>query len=366
MGEFESFIFYIVLFGISSAIVTRVGNLYINAEYKNKKIKIIFLTIVALAIPITIGAFRYFVGADYENYIYIYENRSDMQLKEIFIYNWEILFSIIIKIAYMLNDYQYMFAIISFLTIIVLYATIYNYKEKLSLGFMFFLYLFLYYTTSFNIIRQALAVVIVAYSYKFIIDRNFKKFLLTVLIASFFHTTALLFLPFYLIYDKNEMRKKVIRYVYIFIALIVVFNYSTIINLLSQILVFEKYELYSIEVDSTNMDFILNLFLLFVIIIFRKPLIKYDSRNEIFIYFSIINVIFLLTGYFSPFVKRISLYFGISNIFLLSAFPQISKNKGQKLFIYFIVMVYAISYFSLTTIVLKQGNVIPYHTIFIR
>lgn len=41
---------------------------------------------------------------------------------------------------------------------------------------MFFLYLFLNYTMTFNIIRQGIAIVIIAYSYKFIFDRNFKKF----------------------------------------------------------------------------------------------------------------------------------------------------------------------------------------------
>lgn len=42
---------------------------------------------------------------------------------------------------------------------------------------MFFLYLFLNYTMTFNIIRQGIAIVIIAYSYKFIFDRNFKKIL---------------------------------------------------------------------------------------------------------------------------------------------------------------------------------------------
>lgn len=366
MGESGSYLFYIVSFCVSAMIITRVGNIYKKKEYKEQKLKIAFLTIIALAIPIIIGAIRYFVGADYQSYIYIYENRNGMELKEVFTYNWEILFSIIIKIADILNDYQYMFAIISFLTIIVLYATIYNYKEKLSLGFMFFLYLFLYYTASFNIIRQALAVVIVSYSYKFIINRNLKKFLLTVLIASFFHTTALVFLPFYLICDKNETRRKIIKSIYAFLAIIVVLNYSTIINILSKVMFFEKYELYSTEIQSANLDFILNAIILMIIILFKKALVKYDSKNEIFIYFAIINIILLLTGYFSPFVKRIALYFGISNIFLLASFPQIGKNKGQKVFIYFIIIVYAITYFTLTTIVLKQGNIIPYQTIFVR
>ena len=366
MENFESLLFYIVLFIISALMITKVGSWYRKGEYKDNKTKIIILTTIGLGIPIIIAALRYEVGSDYESYINIYQNRMNYTLVEALTNNWEILFSIVVKIANLLNDYQFMFAIISFLSVIILYATIYNYKEKLSLGFMFFLYLFLYFTTSFNIVRQTLAVVIVAYSYKFIINRQLKKFIVTVLIASLFHTTALFFLPFYLVFDKNKTKRKIVKCIYLIITLLIVFNYSFIINLLSKVSTFEKFELYSTEIDSNNLDFILNVIIVSIILLFRKLLIKYDSRNELFIYFSIINVILLMTGYFSPFVKRIALYFGISNIFLFASLPQISKNDGQKALIYFLIAIYAVAIFTITVYVLKQGNVIPYQTIFTR
>lgn len=367
MGRTESLFFYIIMFIISAMIITKVGNLYKKKNIKNNNIKIIILTIIGLGIPIIIASLRYYVGTDYGNYITIYNNRKDIPLIELITGNWEVFFMIVIKIASILNDYQFVFAIISFLTVIILYMSIYNYKEKLSLGFMFFLYLFLHFTTSFNIIRQALAIVIVAYSYKFILNRNLKKFIVTIIIASFFHITALVFLPFYLVLDKNNKRRKIIKGLYIIFAIWAVLNYNLIINFLSNIPTFERFELYSSNTkDSANLEFILNFAILGVVLMLKKILIKYDERNELFIFLYIINVILMFSGYFSPFLKRIAMYFGISNIFILASFPQIAKNSRQKLLIYFVLILYAISIFTITTYILNQANIIPYNSVLER
>ena len=366
MTKVQSLFFYIILFIFSAMIITKVGNLYKKENTQKRNIKIIILTIIGIGIPIIIASIRYYVGTDYESYIGIYNIRKDLLLSDLITTNWEFLFNVIIKISGLLNNYQYLFGIMSFLTVIILYATIYEYKTELSLGFMFFLYLFLYFTTSFNIIRQALAIIIVAYSYRFIFERDLKKFIMTVLIASFFHITALVFLPFYLILDKNNTRKKIAKTLCLVIVLVFTLNYNVVINFLSNITIFERFELYSVIQESNNLEFLLNLVILSLVLLFRKPLMKYNSKNELFIYLYTIDVILMFSGYFSPFLKRIAMYFGISNIFVLASFPQIAKNNRQKVLIYFLLIIYAISIFIITTYLLKQGNIIPYNTIFER
>ena len=362
MSDFGSLVFYIVLFCLSGMMIAKVGKLYKKQEEKinDKKFKIVFLTIIGLAIPILIGAIRYYVGTDYEAYIYIYDKTIVIPFGELIMQKTEVLFSIIIKIISIFNDPQVMFGVMSFLTVIIFYISIFNYKEKLSLGFMFFLYLFIHFTSSFNLIKQAIAAVIIVYSYKFIFEKNVKKFIIVVLIASMFHISALLFLPFYFINNKRNL----IKGIYIIGIIIVVLNYQSILKILSSFSVFEEYQTYQKEVESANREAILEFAILGVILLFRKQLIKYDEKNKIFILLSIINSIILLTGYISPFVKRIAMYFGMSNIFLLATFPNLAKNKEQKLFIYFIIATYAIGRFVIITYVLKQAHIIPYQTIF--
>ena len=201
MSSFESLIFYISLFSISSMIIAHVGHIYNTYDNKENKIKlkIIIYTIIGIGIPIFIASIRYNVGTDYVSYIEIYNRVKYYTIIDIINSNKEILFIIITKFLGLFSNYQIMFAIISALTIYIVYKAILDNREKKSLGIMFFLYLFLNYTNSYNIIRQSLAVAIVAYSYKYIFSRNFKNFLITILIATMFHTSAIFVLPFYLV-----------------------------------------------------------------------------------------------------------------------------------------------------------------------
>lgn len=365
MSNLNSLLFYIVMFIISSMIIAVVGKLYRKKEgSKNTKLNIIIFTTIGLLIPIVISGLRYYVGTDYGSYVGIYNKYYNYSLLELFESKTEFLFLIIIKIASIFNNYQATFFIMAILTVLIAYFSILNYKEKLSLGFMFFIYLFMYFTSSFNLVRQALAVVIVLYSYKFIFERNWKKFTIIILIAALFHVSALLFLPFYFVFDKeNNNKKKYVRYIYIICTILVVFFYERMVNILSSIAIFEEYAMYTNELSAANREAILNFIILAVILIFRKRLIKYDERNELYIFFYIISTILTLMGYITPYAKRIATYFGISSIFILASFPNIVKTKEQKVFIYFLIAFYVICYFTISAYILKQGNVIPYQTI---
>ena len=366
MSNILSLAFYLCFFLISSFSITRVGMLYKKRNNENKyKAEIVFFTCIGLIIPFLISALRYYVGTDYGNYIRVYNQFSGINFWELILNNHELLFITVIKISY---NPQVMFAIMAFLTITILYFSIFKYKEKLSLGFMFFLYLFLFFTSSFNIMKQGLAIVIIAYSYKFIFNKELKKFLITVFIAALFHVTALIFLPFYFVHNNSKNTKKtiqkIIKIIYIILMICVVLNYNLVINWLTKISFFEEFSLYSNEVSSNNFEFIINIMLLLIILIFRKRLINYDEKNKIFIFMFIINCILMFTGYISPFIKRIALYFGISSIFLLASFPNIVKKKEQRLLVYFLISLYAIGMFVMSTFVLKHANIIPYQTIF--
>lgn len=56
-----------------------------------------------------------------------------------------------------------------------------------------------YYSFGFNRIRQYLAISIFLYSFKFIENKNLKKYLLMIFIGSLFHKIILFCLPLYFI-----------------------------------------------------------------------------------------------------------------------------------------------------------------------
>lgn len=370
MNNLESLIFYIMSFTIAIFCIWRVEKIYKkNYRYRKDNIKIVLYTIMGLGVLILISGLRYKVGTDYDNYLDYYIVYSVLDFQSIVSYANELLFILVIKIAYLFQEPQIMFAIIAFLTVYITYRAILTQKEKISITLVFALYVFLYYMYSLNIIRQALAIAIVLYSYKYIWQHDLKRFVLSIIIATLFHTTALLFLPFYFLCpNKNEKSRKVknlIRFITIIIIFLIVTQLRIVINLLSQIELFSRFSFYNaVDIQGDNKQVIINTILLFIFILYSKPLIKYNEDNKMYLFLYLIGYILTLAGFFSPYAKRIAMYFNISEIFILASFPRLAKTSGQKIFIEFMIVMYMLVMFVLSSYYLNIGDIIPYQTIF--
>ena len=369
MNELNSLLFYITLFIISVLFIRKAERISVKKEtIINSQIKVMICIFIGLGIPILIAAIRYQVGTDYNNYIDYYSVYSKLGLNEILKYANEFLFILVIKIAYIFREPQILFAIMAFLIIYITYKSILNKREKVSITLMFTLYLFLYYTYSLNIIRQALAVALIAYSYKYIIEQNLKKFLLVLIIAILFHTSAIIFLPFYFISPKKNEKNRnimfIIRIITIILVLLTIFNIENIVNCISNIEGFGRLAGYISEApQGQNKQIIINTMILFILIICRKPLMRYDEDNRTYLFLYIIGFIFTLSGFTSPYIKRIGLYFNISEIYLLATLPNIVKKQYKPL-VKIGLIIYGITIFILSTYVFSLSDVVPYQTIF--
>lgn len=351
MTNIESVVFYIILFLISTYFI------FLSSK-TNKKLEKNVCVTVGLAIPILISSLRYEVGTDFNTYIDMYN-----AIKNLNINNVELLFSFFCKIAIALGNVQYMFAIYSALTIIFVYKALEYNKDKYSLSLMFFLYLFLHFATSFNIIRQALAVAIVFYSYRYLTEKDLKKFVFWILFASLVHKTSLIFLPIYFIVPKNKISKiQVIQVIAIMIIMLVVLNFKTLLQYLTNFSMFEKYTIYINPMKAENKSLILKLILLCVFLCFRNQLKTYEPKNNIYIILFIIGVILEFTGFFSAFVKRIAMYFTISEIYLISCLPKIFNKKDRSIIV-LLIFCYSISIFIIVFYIKGQADIIPYKSI---
>ena len=158
--------------------------------------------------------------------------------------------------------------------------------------------------------------------------------------------------------------RKWIRIIAISLLIIIILNYNSFLNIITSIEGFEKYEIYTDNELGSNREIITATIILIIILAFRKLLVEYDNKNQLYIFMAEVNYILLFTGFISPFIKRIALYFGISNIFLLASLPQLIKIREQKILIYMFIILYGIGMFTISTYVLGQSNIIPYQTIF--
>lgn len=331
--------------------------------------KIVFW--LSIIMPLLVAANRYGIGTDYFNYMDMYNSiTSDNNImKSIINYRsiepgWIIL-NYMVK--YIFDDYKYVFIISSFFTLFFSFKAIYNFKDKINLGLSMFIFMCTLYLTSFNIIRQSLAVAIVFFGYKYIEEKKVFKYLLFMCLAICFHYSALVFLPMYWFLDKkitNTTRiKKYILYA-AFIVFIMYFN--TLINSVANMS--ENLSRYS-EYNSTDnikiafSNIINKLPILIIIFLNIKNLRKMKSfiSESVSLYY--LAVLLTVLAPQSTTLGRICMYFQMSQIIILPAIVKNQKKTGYKNLIIVLIILYFATFWVISYILNNYGGTVPYITL---
>lgn len=180
---------FILVFMTSFGIVATRGKKYCVLQLN---------TILPIIIVSLIMGFRYDVGTDWENYQAMYCEilKNGITWSSIVGSTLEPLYLILnAVIAYMGLPYQIFFAIIMFLHLILLYKSFDHYPYLLPLGLFF--YITTFFCTSLNIQRQSLSICIFIYSIRFILDKEFYKYCMCIIIAGLIHYSSFILLPVY-------------------------------------------------------------------------------------------------------------------------------------------------------------------------
>lgn len=185
----------------------------------------IFLTTVMLT---AVSGLRYMVGTDYLQYSRNYAGYLGADTKSLFS---QMGLSVVAKVSALIyNDYATWFFLMACLTIIPVCVVIYNHCDSWFYGIVFYLFLGCWHG-SFNIVKQAAAASILLIGFRYIIRRDFKKWLCICIFATLFHVTALLMLPVYFLRDDEINYKKI--GVIILAAVVARFSYENLFNVVS-------------------------------------------------------------------------------------------------------------------------------------
>lgn len=240
------------------------------------------LLLSILTFTIVIGL-RYDVGIDWKNYKALLEELINKGTT-----NSEIEYGyyLLMKTVYYLRlNYVSIFIFIAFLQIVFLYARGKDFNKVFPFMIIFFFTMgnFIY---SLNIMRQMMAISIIFYGTKFIINKNFIAWLLICVLAFFIHKTAIICIPFYFL-NKNLSKNRIIFIgilvlVYITMKYVIVERLEGLLNF-SNLLFGRESSLVSIY--NQNRDVIANggsgLFLLSEIIFYAIMLYFYsECANE--------------------------------------------------------------------------------------
>ncbi len=158
---------------------------------------------------------------------------------------------------------------------------IYKYSNNMFLSFIMFLS-YGYYLYNFQLVRHLFALGIIIIAYKFLEDEDYKKYFITVGIATFFHTIAILFIGAYFL-RKGRVNIKQVIWILIGGCIVIVISQRKVLMAIFSMIPFlseGRFEQYATRGGGFSSEFIFQVFFIGVSWIFlywkRQP-----AKNEI-------------------------------------------------------------------------------------
>ena len=330
--------------------------LIIFFKFINTK-KINLFDILLIIMLILVSGLRYAIGTDYMMYKSFYFNVNLPNAEKV-----ETGFKILINIVKNVFGYKfwYFFVICAAISIIPIYYVI----KKKSKYPAFTLIMFVsmgFYTLSFNMVRQFVAIAICIIALEFIYRKNFIAYVFTIIFASFFHITALIMIPAYFIgigdFKSNTLLKIFIIELFVGILFNPIFNF--LVSHISQYAMYAKYGGTTPGIGTYLLGGIY-LFLIFVQIKFYEKFVK-NEFEKCCLNLSILAVPFIVFSIYNVLFARIIYYFLIPALIPFSNILNFFKIKRtQKAFNVFIIMLLLVVY--ILNIVSFNG-VFPYKSV---
>lgn len=291
----------------------------LKADYVKKRF---FLCMVSFVLLVMLFSLRHpSMGVDLQygepnGYLGQFQRISRLSFTELFstsILNYEIGFVIFNKlISYISTDVQFYLFACTFFAILPIFYIIYKYSETPVFSFIIYLGLPVFLML-FSGMRQILAIGLCAFAIKFILGKKPIKFIITVVVATLFHYSAIVFFIAYpIFYIKLDKKMRILSL--LLIALTFIFRKQLFV-VLSKILKPEA---------SITDNGAFSLFAVFVIVyvycfVFAKNDKIINGLLNIFLFACLAQA---FGGIYST-AMRVGYYFMLNLVLLL---PRVVKN----------------------------------------
>ena len=304
-------------------------------EY-NKNLASKYFIVITLCILVAVPAFRTNIG---DTYVYkrSFESMGSTSLLDIFNDFGDVGYYVFTFYLYRISSNpQIMIFTTALITQVCYFKFFYKYRSYLELEI--FMYITSgYFFVTMNGIRQSLAAGILVLATKYLIERNFKKYLLVVIFASLFHQSALIMILIYFIVRSKPFSNG--TFIMIIGAIIGVMLFNELIPPLFKLLQGSNYEHYEqVFKDGTERGAnILRVFVAMVPVILaylRKEDLEEWENGIIFTNMAIINLVFMIFSLKTWIFARFTIYFNLYNFILLPYIIRRWINQKEKRTLY--------------------------------
>ena len=241
------------------------------------------------------------------------------------------------------DDPQVMVFITALITNILIVSILYKYSRLIELS----LYVYItsgMYLTSMNGIRQYLAAAIVFVATKYILDGDWKKYILIVLLASTFHQSALVLIPIYFLIRRKAWSGT--TFILLFLAVLIVMGFNQFSEVFFAVIGDTQYGHYKDfnEGGANILRVAVDAAPLILAYLGRERLRELFPKGDYIVNMALLGSIFMLISTQNWIFARFSIYFGIYQLILISWVVKLFTEKDQK-FIYYAILVCYFIYF---------------------
>lgn len=320
---------------------------YVYKKYNNKKdIKKIIIMGIVIQFSLLQGLRNFSIGSDTAKYVEYYDIISKnlgttlYQWYAVENLNMEIAWVILIKLCGILHMPAQMFLILVALIINGLLGLfIYRTSDDVILSFWLFI-CFEFFTLSFTMLRQMIAIMMVANSFVSLLHKDKKQFILWNIGAILFHKTAIIFIimyPLYWIIEKlsetklNKMKYPVIFKTSVFVLILI--GCSLIFSKLFIIVAKALYSNYTFTKSELGGLWILMVCIYLLTLFTEYFQKKCDRKLLLFQLFALICVSLQFCTIYISQIFRATYYFYIFGIIAIPyCFKLLNKMKHIKMY----------------------------------
>ncbi|WP_265668821.1 EpsG family protein [Lactobacillus amylovorus] len=234
-----------------------------------------------------------------------------------------------------------------------------------------------FYNTSFNMIRQSIAMFILFYSFNFLVKREKVKWLICFIIAFLFHTSAVMGLLIAIIYLLTCDQNKRINFEFnngnfganlSFLRAGIIFLVTSIVIFFPSLLVglmhIAKLDLYvnrylsgaTLQLSISNL--MIRLLLLSTLFIEWNSMSKQNNKLKYF--YILISLIDILLFQLSGYTKRIGWYTSMFYIYSIPDALENDDNKTRQITLVTVLSMALLVYWYFYSVIINYGETVPY------
>ncbi len=335
-----------------------------------KKRRMFFALISCIPIILLYGL-RVDIGKDYPAYEQIFSTLHNTPFPEYIFQHSQGNGVYYVEVGYyllnrLLPSYRTLLFVNIVIILIPMWIAVFELKEDSIPSLSLFIYMCTQFIFAMNGVRFVIALSFILMGFAYMINRKYKKCILSIVLASMFHTSAAICILFLFLGHSKKEKINVFRDILFYLFIITFFyNNKSIIFAVSKISLFHRYftkDVYSFSEGMTGSIFWM-LHILPVIIpllvacgskIFR------DNKSELMFKICIAQIPFRMMGLYNTWFTRLARIPQVIEAIFIPYMLNTIENKKTKraLMIYYII--WYIFYFSYYIFVNDQGSSIPY------